>query len=305
MHTAEAGKRITLENILFATDFSPCSNAALPYSVSVARRYGATLQAAHILPTKAEMVLMSPESWPPPLAAEEDGRTKARIEQLEKQIHELPHEVLTPRGNAADVLVQITHEQGMDLLVLGTHGRAGVGKLFLGSVAEEVLRRADCPVLSVGPHVLCPPDGEIAFQHIVFATDFSENSLSALPYAVSLAEEDQSQLWLLHVIEQPASGIFDLDTVKASLMRRLHELVPPEAEPWCRAECLLEFGRQFAPPAERILEIAEDQAADLIVLGVRPVYGKLGMTTHLASTTAEILTQAACPVLTVRGGPAK
>lgn len=304
MHTVEAGKRITLENVLFATDFSPCSNAALPYAMSVTRRYGATLHAVHILPTKAEMVLMSPESWPP-LVEEEDGRTEACIEQLEKQLQGIPHQVLTPRGSAADILAQITHEQEMDLLVLGTHGRAGVGKLFLGSVAEEVLRRADCPVLSVGPHVLCVPEREIHFQHIIFATDFSENSLSALPYALSLAEEDQAQLVLLHVIEQPAAGIFDLDAVKASLMRRLHELIPPEAEPWCRAECVLEFGHQFAPPAERILEIAKDQAADLIVLGVRPVHGKLGLTTHVASTTARILTEAACPVLTMRGGYAK
>ncbi|MGA7849436.1 MAG: universal stress protein [Terriglobales bacterium] len=59
MHTVEAGRRIALKNILFATDFSPCSNAALPYSLSVARRHGATLHAAHVMPTKAELVLMS------------------------------------------------------------------------------------------------------------------------------------------------------------------------------------------------------------------------------------------------------
>ena len=149
-------------------------------------------------------------------------------------------------------------------------------------------------------------DGELQFQHILFATDFSEGSLAALPYALSLAEEDQAQLGLLHVVEQPAAGIADLEEVKSALMLRLHELVPPEAEPWCHAECLLEFGRQFAPPAQRILEIAKDRQADLIVLGARPVRGKLGVvTTHLASTTAQILTQAACPVLTVRGESAK
>ena len=304
MHTVEAGRRIALKTILFATDFSPCSNAALPYALSVARRYGARLHAAHVMPTKAEMLLLSPESWPA-VAEEEDKRIQAYIEQLEKQFQGLPHDMLTPRGKVADALAQIIEEREIDLLVLGTHGRAGVGKLFLGSVAEEIFRRAACPVLSVGPNVSSKPDGEIQFQHIVFATDFSEDSLAALPYAVSLAEEDQAQLALLHVVEQPAAGIADLEEVKASLMRRLKELVPPEAEPWCQAECLLEFGRQFAPPAERILEVAGDQAADLIVLGVRPVHGKLGLVTHLASTTARILTQAACPVLTVRGGSAK
>ena len=304
MHTVEAGKRIALKNILFATDFSPCSNAALSYALSVARRYGARLQVAHVIPTKAEMLFMSPESWPA-VAEEEDKRIQACIEQLEKQCQGLPHDVLKPEGKVADALAQIIEEREIDLLVLGIHGRSSVRKLFMGSVAEEVFRRAACPVLSVGPNVSSKPDGEIQFQHIVFATDFSEDSLAALPYAVSLAEEDQAQLALFHVVEQPAAGIADLEGVKASLMRRLRELVPPEAEPWCHAECLLQFGRQFAPPAERILEIAGDPAADLIVLGVHPVHGKLGLVTHLASTTAQILTQAACPVLTVRGGYAK
>lgn len=304
MHTVEAGKRIALKNILFATDFSPCSNAALPYALSVARRYGATLHAAHVMPTKAELVLMSPESWPT-VAEEEDKRIQPYIDRLEKQLQAIPHNVLTPRGSVANAIAQIIEEREIDLLVLGTHGRAGVGKLLMGSVAEEVFRRAPCPVLTIGPNVSCKPNGGIQFQRIVFATDFSEDSLAALPYAVSLAEEDQAQLALLHVVEQPAAGIADLKEVKASLMRRLRELVPAEAEPWCHAECVLEFGQQFAPPADRILEIAGNQAADLIVLGVRPVRGKLGMATHLASTTAHILTKASCPVLTVRGGSAR
>jgi nucleotide-binding universal stress UspA family protein len=301
MRTITAGRRIALKNILFATDFSPCSTAALPYALSVARRYGATLHAAHVIPTPTEFVLMSPEGWPA-VAQAEDQRIQPYIDQLERQLQGLSHSVLTPKGTVANVLAQIIEEREIDLLVLGTHGRAGMGKLFMGSVAEEVFRRAPCPVLSVGPNVSRQPTDEIQFHRIVFATDFSKNSLAALPYAVSLAEEDQAQLALLHVVEQPAAGIADLDEVKAYVMRSLKELVPPEAEPWCHTECLLEFGRQFAPPAERILEIAEDQAADLIVLGVRPVRGKLGLATHLASTTAHILTQAACPVLTVRGG---
>jgi len=304
MHTVEVGKRIVLKNILFATDFSTCSNAALPYALSVARRYGATLHAAHVMPTDAELALLSPEGWPS-VAADEDQRIQPYLDQLERQLRELPHSVLTPKGNVANVLAQIIQEREINLLVLGTHGRAGVGKLLLGSVAEGVFRRAACPVLSVGPKVSCQPDREIQFQRIVFATDFSEESLAALPYAVSLAEEDQAQLALLHVIEQPAAGIVDLEEVKAYVKRSLKELVPPEAEPWCRPECLLEFGRQFASPADRILEIAGDQAADLIVLGVRPVRGRLGLATHLASTTANIMTKASCPVLTVRGGSAK
>ena len=300
MNTVEAGKRIALKNVLFATDFSPCSNAALPYALSVARRYRATLHAAHVMPSEADLLLMSPENWPA-VAEAEDRWRQGHVEQLEHQLQGLPHNVLTPRGKVSDALAEIIEAHEIDLLVLGTHGRTGVRKLVMGSGAEEIFRRAACPVLSVGPNVSCKPNGEIQFQHILFATDFSEDSLAALPYAISLAEEDQAQLAILHVIDQPAAGIADLEAVTASLMRRLKQLVPPEAEPWCHAECVVEFGRQFAGPAERILEVAEDRAADLIVLGVRLVRDKLGLVTHLASTTAQILTQAECPVLTVRG----
>lgn len=300
MRRVQAGKRIALRNVLFATDFSSCSDAALPYALSIARRYAATLYAAHVMPTKAEMVLLSPETWPT-LAEEEDKRVRAHFRQLDKELQELPHEVLMPRGRVAAALAQVIEERRIDLLVLGTHGRTGVGKLFLGSVAEDVFRRAGCPVMTVGPHVSSRQESEIRVQRLLFATDFTDDSLAALPYAFSLAEEDQAQLTLLHVVEQPAAGIVDLEEVTAALMRRLERLVPAEAEPWCHAECLLEFGQQFAPPAQRILEIAKNQTVDLIVLGVRPVQGKFGLITHLASTTAQILTQAQCPVLTVRG----
>jgi nucleotide-binding universal stress UspA family protein len=300
MTTVEATRRIAVKNVLFATDFSPCSNAALPYALSVARRYGATLHAAHVMPSEADFLLMSPENWTVALE-EEDKRIQGYIEQLENQVRGLPHDVLMPRGEVSDALAEIIAGREIDLLVLGTHGRAGVRKLFMGSVAEEIFRRAACPVLSVGPNVSCKPQDEIQFRHILFATDFSKESLAALPYAISLAEENQAKLTILHVIEQPAAGVLDLKAATASLTRRLKALVPPEAEPWCDAECLVEFGELFARPADKILEVAQAQAADLIVLGVRPVHGKSGLVTHLASTTARILTQAACPVLTVRG----
>jgi nucleotide-binding universal stress UspA family protein len=300
VHTVEAGKRIALKNVLFATDFSTCSNAALPYAMAVTRRYEATLHAVHVRPSKAELVLMSPDSWPV-LAEEEEKRTRTYLEQLEKQFQGLVHKVLTPTGKVADAVAQIVDEDEIDLVVVGTHGRTGVGKLLLGSVAEEILRRTACPVLSVGPRVSGHPDQEIQFQHILFATDFSENSMAALPYAISLAEEDEAHLTLLHVVESPTSGVVDMEEVRALLTRRLSRMIPPEATPWCEAESLVEFGRPFGQPAERVLEIACDEAADLIVLGVRPVNSEFGLATHVASTTAQVLTQAACPVLTVRG----
>jgi nucleotide-binding universal stress UspA family protein len=303
MQTVEVGKRINVKEILFATDFSTCSYAALPYAVSVARRYGAMLHAAYVEPLMSDLLVMSPESWAV-IPEDEHQRIGKYLEETEQKLKGIPHDILTPTGDVPEALAEIVAERNIDLLVLGTHGRSGVRKLLLGSVAEEIFRRANCPVLSVGPYVPVQPNAEIRFYHILFATDFGKDSLAALPYAFSLAEEDEARLTLLHVVEQPASGIADIQEVKSSLQLRLKELVPAQAEPWCQTECAVELGRLFAPPAEQIVEAARERAADLIVLGARS-HNKLGLGTHLASTTAHILTQAACPVLTVGARPEK
>jgi nucleotide-binding universal stress UspA family protein len=301
MKTVEAGTRIALKNILFATDFSPCSNAALPYAVSFASRHNATLHAVHVRLNDADLVFMAPDSWPVVLE-EEDKKIQGNIDQLESQLQGLSHDVLTPKGKVADALARIVDQKKVDLIVLGTHGRTGMRKLFAGSVAEEVFRSSSCAVLTVGPKVSAPANGQVQFKNILFATDFSEDSLAALPYAISLAEEDQSQLAIVHVIDQPVAGILHLQEVKRALTERLQALVRPEEYPWCRTECQVDFSQQFAPPAVRILEIAQERGADLIVLGVRRTHGTGTTVTHLTPTTAQhIVAHAECPVLTVRG----
>jgi nucleotide-binding universal stress UspA family protein len=101
-------------------------------------------------------------------------------------------------------LAKAIQEKKIDLIVMGTRGRSGVGKFLLGSSAEEVFRQAPCPVLTVGPH--SPAKAPHEFTRIVFATDFSPESVAALPYAVSLAQECQAHLTLLHVVAEPKGG---------------------------------------------------------------------------------------------------
>jgi nucleotide-binding universal stress UspA family protein len=208
---------------------------------------------------------------------------------------------VTARGNVTTALCQMIEEHDIDLIILGTSGRTGIRKLLIGSVAEEIFRRATCPVLSIGPLAALASEPKAEFRRILFATDFSEESLAASPYAVSLAEENAAQLILLHVIEQPRAAIAKPSATIAALERRLWQLVPAEAELWCKIETQIVFGEPFAFPTDRILEVSHEKDADLIVMGIRPVRGKLGLITHLANTTAQILAEAACPVLTVRG----
>jgi len=300
MKTLEAGKRVALSSVLFATDFSPYSDAALPYARAIAREYGAKLFATHVV-SADDYLFTAPDLWPAQRQKEKQLQTEVE-NRLEKQLQGMPHKVLFAAGDVWTVISRILQEDKIDLLVMGTHGRTGAKKVVLGSIAEKIFRQACCPVLTVGPNAPRKSDDEIHFKNILLATDFGKESLAALPYAVSLAEENQSQLSLLHVVGQPAAGIVDLEEVKTSVMRRLEELVPTEAEPWCHTECRVEFSRQFATPEERILEIARERQAELIVIGLRPTHHALVTVTHFGRTTAQhIVAQAACPVLTVRG----
>jgi nucleotide-binding universal stress UspA family protein len=295
MKSVEAGSRITLNNVLFATDFSPCSNAALPYAVSIARQYGAKLCAAHVVSSVA-YVAVSPEAWPT-FAQQEQQRVR-EIEDLESKLQGIPHSVLTRTGDVWEALARLVRENEIDLLVVGTHGRTGLQKLLMGSVAEEIFRKAYCPVLTVGPKVQFKTEAIPEFKKILFATDFSKESLAALPYAISFAEEHDAQLSLLHILERPAVGTVDFESNAAFLLSRLRELVPPGIEFWCHPESLVEYGA----PADGILDVAQKMEADLIVLGVRPSGALLDVSSHLARNTAhKIVARASCPVLTVRG----
>ena len=300
MKTLEAGKRIALNNILFATDFSPHSNSALPYALAIARHYGAKVYGAHVA-SPEDYLFTAPDLWPVQVREQEQLQREVAT-RLEEQLRGVPHEALFGTGDVWNVLSRLIGEHDIDLLVMGTHGRTGARKLLMGSIAEKIFRQASCPVLSVGPNVCCKAEGEIRFHHILLATDFGEESLASLPFALSLAEEEQAQLSLLHVIDERTSGVFELEAVKMSTMRRLRKLVPSAAEPWCKVECLVKFNHHLTPPAELILETAGQQRADLIVLGVRPTHGSVTKVTHLAHTTAQhIVAHATCPVLTVRG----
>ncbi len=295
MKAVDALTPISLKNILLATDFSPCSEAALPYALSVARRYGAKLYAAHVL-TPDVHPLVPPASWES-LAELVERQMESEAQRLDEQLKGIPHELVFRAGDIWEVLSDTIEKNEIDLLVVGTHGRTGVQKLLMGSVAEEIYRQAARPVLTVGPHVSANPEDVVDLHEILYATDFSRESLAALPYAVSLAQEHQAQLDLLYVLERADASIKDAELSAVSLLHRLHVLVPPEAELWCHPKYFMKYGA----PADQILELATMWRADLIVLGVRRGTGPILAATHVPMGTAhKVVSQAKCPVLTVR-----
>jgi len=292
----QLAKRIALENILFATDFSAVADKALEYAAMLAKNYGARLYGLHV--QQPANYAIPPEMW---RGTEElENRQLAGLRKtLAEKFPEVTAELLTGEGGVWQALEMAIEKYNIDLVVLGTHGRTGLGKLLLGSEAEEILRRANVPVLTVGPGVENSAGRTELFHSILFATDFGPGSKAAAKYAVSLAGENQAMLTMLHVVAFGKPGdLVRPETVEQGLERQLQNLMPEEAAEWCTPEFRIERG----DPGIEILSVAEKNRADLIVLGVRQPTGVPGAATHLPiATVHHVASHATCPVLTLRG----
>jgi nucleotide-binding universal stress UspA family protein len=297
MNAVAAKARIALNNIVFATDFSPAAEAALPYAIGLAKQYGGKVHGLHVR-FPATYPIVGPEAMPQVIEAAEE-QAKFEAQQMHEMLATVSHEVTIIEGDLWPILNEMVVQQKVDLIVMGTHGRKGVSRALLGSAAEEIFRKTSCPVLTVGPHVSLNTERRLAMKEILFATDFSPESLAALPFAVSMAQEHQSHLTLLNVTGKAEVGeLVHAGQYAESTLRRLQTLVPSGAELWCEPKCRVEQG----PEAEKIMEVAIALGADLIVLGVRGPQGGVGATTHLLRSIAhEVVANAQCPVLTVRG----
>jgi nucleotide-binding universal stress UspA family protein len=202
------------------------------------------------------------------------------------------HQVLVEQGDVWEVLSHNLQDLSINLLVIGTRGRGRIGKLLLGSVAETIFRQATCPVLMVGPRVSAPT--ESGRGRILFCTGFSAHSIQAGGYALSLAQRQSAQLLLLHVSKETPQNDEERRRIVDQARSRLQSLIPRDAQLAQTPEYLVEFG----PAAERILAVANERNPGVIVLGVRQ---PVGFARRLKWATAyEVVSNAACPVLTVR-----
>lgn len=293
MPTVSEVARITLKNILFPTDFSPASDAALPFALALARIYGSTILLAHILPAEPHLQVVLDR-----VPAQDDEDWQRARQKLVKSAQDpamgnTPHRVLLDRGDLADVIPAMVCKQEVDMVVLGTHGRRGVSKLVMGSGAEKIYRSAPCPVLTVGPKAQ-KKGADWKLQRILCPVEIAENTEPAVHYAFSLAEENESQILLMQAV--PMVPWQHRVAVEHDTRRALEALIPVHAEDWCRPDFLV----RWEHPAEAIVQAAADREADLIVLGVRKARAA-GFSAHLPWPVAsEVVSRASCPVLTVR-----
>src|SRR6266704_547943 len=239
MKAVQARTRITLKNILFATDFSQAADAAAPIAIQIAGRYGAKVYGVHVNRFD-DYTAAAPNAWAG-MAEAADKETKEDAGRLNEQLQGIEHEVVIGEGNIWEVVSKLIKEKEIDLVVLGTRGRTGLGKTILGSVAEQILRQSPCPVLTVGPHVNLWSDEYAKMREILYVTDLTADSPTAAPYAISLAQENQAHLVLLHVIEDTKAGdLVDSREVVDLKERKLQQLVMEQAGLWCDPTYIVE-----------------------------------------------------------------
>ncbi len=307
METLEIKQSISFKNVLLTTDFSPISKSALAYAAAIASRYRSKIYIVHVIPPEPRMPIPI-EPCPPELDSRgPQAELAMQAFVSEAQLAKIRHETLVPRGSIEPVLSELITEHEIDLLVAGTHGRTGLKKVILGSVAEELFRLASCPVLTVGPAV--PAVSGKEFRRILYATDFGPASLNALPYATSLVRESNGALTLQHVLVpmplldvgpdwHPGTNVEEWqEKDRQNTLARLKELIPREGKLPSDPELRVGFG----PVSREIVQTAVAWQADLIVMGVNRA-SSVRVSAHLPWATAhEVVCHAKCPVLTVRG----
>ncbi len=314
MPTLEAvsQKSIAFKHILVATDFADASERALDFAVAVARRYVAKLSVVHAIPGEPHDRI--PIDLIPPELDRRGLEAEGQLKHLEDEfrLDGIDYKLILERGNVWDVIAADIQRENIDLLVLGTRGRGGLRKLALGSVAEQVLRMARCPVLTVGPKVTAALSGAMAFKRILFATDFGPASECAFPYALSMAMDYEAKLFMLHMLSPMPAGdlgpaaygpsAYAADdftnwqrTMRDRSIKKLEKLIPDDARLSVEPNYLVSTDY----PAEGILDAAARNDVQLIVLGTnRTALPRVAA--HMPWVlTHEVICGAHCPVLTI------
>lgn len=298
---------MNIRKVLFATDFSKLAETALPHALWYAREFDAELHMLHASVLHADDPANPDADFPDlePAYREVDRWVSGRMEKAVDRADAAGVEVkrVEERGvAAAPVILEYAREAEMDLIVLATHGRRGVRRMLLGSVAEEVVRLAARPVLTVRPNG-AEEHGEPP-RRILVPVDFSEHARQALLYGDALADRTGAELHVLHVVpEMTFPDPYFAEAAQIRAMARAAQERVPEALDRAVREVLgddAEVRTHLEPgsPAKTIVDVAEEKSVDLVVMSS---HGRTGLERMLIGSVAEgVVRRAPCPVLTVK-----
>ena len=269
--------------ILLVTDFSACSEAAAPVARLLAESYDGTVTAAHVILRDQDLgsneaVIGTPEE----IAALAEDQMAAFLAKNSLSAAES----IIASGPFEETIANLVTDKQIDALVVGTHGRSAVGKIVLGSVAQRIFNSVACPVVTVSGKARMSSWMGTKLTKILYATNMSEISVKALPYALSLAKAHNAELLLAYAPEDSARD--------ECHNQDLAELIPPAARSWCRFAQTSVKG----DAASGIVELAASNAVDLIVIGTeRLTAGPLYRFNVPFTTAYQIVANATCPVL--------
>jgi nucleotide-binding universal stress UspA family protein len=298
---------LKVRGILYPTDFSTCAEHAFSHALHLAETFGADLHLLHALvlheadPGNAAHRLPSMEHLYEALEQHAESQmASATAEHGDRGFEIVRAQVRSI--SAAGAVLDYASENDLDLVVMGTHGRRGLRRLLLGSVAEEVVRLAPCPVLTVPERTDDARAGKL--ERILVPVDFSEYARLALGYAVQLTSLYEAEIHLLHVVDEvvypdfyppvlPSGGSID-DELREQSLDRLRALLQDVSGQDAQAEVHVCSGR--AAPA--IAEFAAEREADLIVIASHGLTGLSHML--LGSVSEQVVRRAPCPVFTVK-----
>ena len=297
--------RRQFRNIFCATDFSEFADVVLAYGVAMAKRFEANLYICHVvdLPT----VSAYGEAVFDPIEYQQRFMETARRE-IDRMLgdSQVQYQPLVTIGNTTDEISRLAKEYIADLVITATHGRSGLKRFFLGSVTERLMRTLPCPLLVLrGSEAVGDKSSlkQFPFKKILVGCDFSADSDLAFEYSLSMAQEFESELHLVHVVEP--SGYKDLfklpqesgEKFKQDLYdmikEKLNAMVPKEALAWIKLQTKLLVGKPYA----ELIRYGEMNDIDMIALGIRGH----GMVEELlvGSTTDRVIRQSPCPVLSI------
>ena len=298
---------LQIKNILLPRDFSDCSNRAVPHALDLAQRTEATLHTFY-----AEVLHGDPFT-----AFPSSGSSK---KELRKQLKEAagkhgPGSIDTDSVHvkyavgrdvaAAPAILTYAAGQNIDAIVMGTHGRRGVRRMMLGSVAEEVVRQSLCPVLTVGRQKEEGPSEEPRVERLLVPVDFSNHALRAVEQAKVLAAFYSARLDLLHVVEEAlyptfydVGGATSFYEAQPEIEKRTHQEMEATYREAGGPEGEVHLAVRPGRAARAIARYAEEEEMDMVVI---PTHGRTGVDRLLiGSVTGKVVRLAPCPVFTIK-----
>lgn len=289
-----------IKKILFPTDFSTSAERAFTHAAAIASKLDSEIHAFHTN-------VRQRDQYPALAHLLEDSEDTSDYSPAEQTIdfsnadHDLVIQADATDSSACNAILDYADTHDVDLIVMGSHGRRGPSRLFLGSTAECVIRNANCPVLTLRSDA--KEMNTERFDHIIVPVDFSERANEALGYANAFAKIWDARVSLVHTIEEAIiPTVYGVEAMTLTMVEPLFDKSNKELDALAKAffDASIDVSTKtlVGRPKDAIAAYATENNADLIILAS---HGLTGFKRFLLGSVAESLNRkVSCAVMTVK-----